>query len=167
MDITTFNRRLDSFSCLCCDCEITRFIERSSRLFKTLVQCKGFTLSPNGEYSVDYVMTVLLANMVANDLIAFDNRINKAYVRTEGIFKHLLPMGFRNETLVYFRAYIELEMGVFPARSRSLINCPGGAYEYLMSFKPDFIEPRLWCHQYCKDGKYLNNPRQRSFEMWH
>jgi len=112
-------------------------------------------------------MTVLLANLVANELIIFDNRINNAYVRTEGIFKHLLPMDFRSETLVYFRTYIELEMGVFPAKYRSLINCPGEAYEYLMSFKPDFIEPRLWCHQYCKDGRHLNNPRQRSFEMWH
>ena len=149
-DILNFDHRLDSFEDIYCICGVRRQLKPESRLLETLIECKGFVQTPDSRYSIDYVMAVLLANLSEKGLIVFSKHYNKDYVRTDGVFQKLLPPGVKC-TLNFFRSHVETEMGVLTKyfKDRSLINCPGPAFDYLMSFKPHFIEPSNWCRQYC------------------
>lgn len=140
----------------CCLCLARYRLEPESRLYLILAnKCEGFVHSLNGFYSVDYIMAVLLINLVITNQIKYNKLNCQYYVETAEDFIDLFPDGIRTYLLADLRQYVEQELGYDDCKVQSLICCPGPALDYLLLFKPPLMNDHKWCYQYCSSWRPL------------
>ena len=140
----------------CCICLARYRLEPESRLYLILAnKCEGFVHSLDGFYSVDYVMAVLLINLVTSNQIKYNKFHCQYYVETDEDFVDLFPYGIRTYPLANLRHYVEQELGHDDCKVQSLICCPGPALDYLLLFKPPLMDDHKWCYQYCSSWRPL------------
>lgn len=141
---------LENSRVFCCPCVARYYLEPESRLYLILVhKCQGFVQSPDGFYSVNYIMAVLLINVVTSNQIVYDRFTCQYYVKANKDFADLFPYEITTYPLVELRHYVEQELRHDHFKVQSLICCPGPAFYYFLLFKPSLMSDHKWCYQYC------------------